>query len=214
MQRYKKSSISRGNVPFLGRFPRLIDTFLLIAEDFLLTKLQVGGPVEYEKQLEQLLQLVTTLSISHAQNRARSGYAMARKGTMKWNLHASRVTILLHGKQQNTTLRLGHSCRLSLRSVVHCCKSCSSCFPYPAGCIGANTTFTICNNAFDKPCAEPSSLGFCHGEKGCHEMERFALDIPADCPCEALFIVVSLAATFGQNGPRRGDVPAKRCLKL
>jgi hypothetical protein len=87
------------------------------------------GPVEYEKQLEQLLQLVTTLSISHAQNRARSGYAMARKGAMKWNLHASRVTILLHGKQQNTTLRLGHSCRLSLRSVVHCCKSCSSCFP-------------------------------------------------------------------------------------
>ena len=183
-------SISRGNVPFLGRFPRLIDTFLLIAEDFLLTKLQVGGPVEYEKQLEQLLQLVTTLSISHAQNRARSGYAMARKGAMKWNLHASRVTILLHGKQQNTTLRLGHSCRLSLRSVVHCCKSCSSCFPYPAGCIGANTTFTICNNL------------------------RFALDIPADCPCEALFIVVSLAATFGQHGPRRGDVPAKRCSLL
>ena len=119
-------SISRGNVPFLDRFPRLIDTFLLMAEDFLLTKLQVGTPVEYEKQLEQLLQLVTTLSISHAQNRARSGYAMARKGTMKWNLHASRVTILLHGKQQNTTLRLGHSCRLSLRSVVHSCFPCSN----------------------------------------------------------------------------------------
>ena len=101
-------SISRGNVPFLGRFPRLIDTFLLTAEDFLLTKLQVGTPVEYEKQLEQLLQLVTTLSISHGQNRARSGYAMARKGTMKWNLHASRVTILLHGKQQNTTLSISH----------------------------------------------------------------------------------------------------------
>ena len=49
MQRYKKSSISRGNVPFLGRFPRLIDTFLLMAEDFLLSKLQVGAPVEYEK---------------------------------------------------------------------------------------------------------------------------------------------------------------------
>ena len=26
---------------------------------------------------------------------------------------------------------------------------------------------------------------------------------------EALFIVVSLAATLGQHGPRRGDVPAK-----
>jgi glycogen synthase len=78
-------SISRGNVPFLGRFPRLIDTFLLMAEDFLLTKLQVGTPVEYEKQPIQLLQLVTTLSISHAQNRARSSFAMARKGAMKWN---------------------------------------------------------------------------------------------------------------------------------
>jgi len=31
-----------------------------MVEDFLLTKLQVGIPVEYEKQLEQLLQLVTT----------------------------------------------------------------------------------------------------------------------------------------------------------
>ena len=97
-----------------------------MVEDFLLTKLQVGIPVEYEKQLEQLLQQVTTLDV----------------------------------------------------------------------------------------CAEPSSLGLCHGEKGCHEMERFALDIPTDCPCEALFIVVSLAATFGQHGPRRDIVPTKRCLKL
>ena len=35
------------------------------------------------KQLEQLLQQVTTLSVSHEQNRARSSYAMARKGVMK-----------------------------------------------------------------------------------------------------------------------------------
>ena len=98
MQRYKKSSISRGNVPFLGRFPRLIDTFLLMVEDFLLTKLQVGIPVEYEKQLEQLLQLVTTY-----------------------------------------TLRVSQSC-------------------------------CIVNN----------------------KIQRFALDIPADCPCEALFIVVKV----------------------
>jgi len=27
------------------------------------------------------------------------------------------------------------------------------------------------NNAFDKSCAKPSSLEFCHGEKGYHGME-------------------------------------------
>ena len=163
----------------------------------------------------------TTLSISHVQNRARSSFAMARKGAMKWNASpwtflpivlAKRCSLLF--PLQQPLVNTGLEETLSPRSVVHCCKSCSSCFPYSVGRIGTNTTFTICNNAFDKPCAEPSSLGFCHGEKGCHEMERFALDIPTDCPCEALFIVVSLAATFGQNGPRRGDVPAKRCLKL
>ena len=93
-----------------------------------------------------------------------------------------------------------------------------------------NTTFTTSNNAFDKPCAEPSSLGLCHGEKGYHEMEptRFARiaillqgkqqntrlrqditpgEISRKCvQGEALFIVVSLAATLGQHGPRRGDV--------
>ena len=36
-----------------------------------------------------------------------------------------------------------------------------------------NTT-TKKYNAFDKPCAEPSLIKLCHGEKGCHEMERFA----------------------------------------
>ena len=101
-----------------------------------------------------------------------------------------------------------------------------------------NTTFTTSNNAFDKPCAEPSSLGLCHGEKGYHEMEptRFARiaillqgkqqntrlrqditpgEISRKCvQGEALFIVVSLAATLGQHGPRRGDVPAKRCYLL
>ena len=71
-----------------------------MVEDFLLTKLQVGIPVEYEKQLEQLLQLVTTLSISHAQNRARSGFAMARKGAMKWNHTRFACYILLQAKQQ------------------------------------------------------------------------------------------------------------------
>ena len=59
------------------------------------------------------------------------------------------------------------------------------------------TTFTTSNNAFDKPCAEPSSLEFCHGEKGYHEMERFALDFPADCPGEAfLFISRFLAMLY------------------
>ena len=37
----------------------------------------------------------------------------------------------------------------------------------------------------------------CHGEKGYHEMERFALDFPADCPGEAfLFISRFLAMLY------------------
>ena len=42
----------------------------------------------------------------------------------------------------------------------------------------------------------------------------FALNAHPYCPGEALFIVVSLAATLGLHGPRRGDVPAKRCYLL
>uniref|UniRef100_UPI003FF005D9 hypothetical protein n=1 Tax=Prevotella sp. TaxID=59823 RepID=UPI003FF005D9 len=77
------------------------------------------------------------------------------------------------------------------------------------------------NNAFDKPCAEPSSLEFSHGEKEYHEMEptRFARiaillqgkqqntrlrqditpgEISRKCvQGKALFIVVSLAASPG-----------------
>ena len=41
-----------------------------------------------KKQLEQLLQQVTTLSVSHEQNWACSSYAMARKSAMKWNSFA------------------------------------------------------------------------------------------------------------------------------
>ena len=39
------------------------------------------------------------------------------------------------------------------------------------------------NNAFGKPCAKPSSLEFCHGEKGYHEMEptRFARVLQSCC---------------------------------
>ena len=47
----------------------------------------------------------TTLSISHAQNRAWSSYAMARKGAMKWS--ASRGHNPAEMKQQETTLRKG-----------------------------------------------------------------------------------------------------------
>lgn len=37
----------------------------------------------------------------------------------------------------------------------------------------------------------------CHGEKGYHEMERFALDFPVDCPGEAfLFISRFLAMLY------------------
>ena len=41
----------------------------------------------------------------------------------------------------------------------------------------------------------------CHGEKGYHEMERFALDFPADCPGEAfLFISHFLAMLYIYSG--------------
>jgi len=42
-----------------------------------------------------------------------------------------------------------------------------------------------------------TELELCHGEKGYHEMERFALDFPADCPGEAfLFISRFLAMLY------------------
>ena len=50
-------SISRGNVPFLGRFPRLIDTFLLMVEDFLLTKLQIGALLNMKNNLNNFYNL-------------------------------------------------------------------------------------------------------------------------------------------------------------
>ena len=142
-------SISRGNVPFLGRFPRLIDTFLLTGEDFLLTKLQVGASVEYGKTTN------TTFTTCN-------------------NLHASRVAILLQGKQQNTTLRQdkmsgniqGEALFIVVKVVqvvflyVHVsvpakryCKSCSSCFPYSAGRIENNTSAPLTQIS-----DEPSSL--------------------------------------------------------
>ena len=51
----------------------------------------------------------TTLSISHAQNRARSSFAMARKGAMKWNASPG----------QNVR-------KCPRRSVVHSCFPCSN----------------------------------------------------------------------------------------
>ncbi len=42
-----------------------------------------------------------------------------------------------------------------------------------------------------------TELELCHGEKGYHEMERFALDFPVDCPGEAfLFISRFLAMLY------------------
>lgn len=57
----------------------------------------------------------TMLSISHAQNRAWSSYAMARKGVMKWR--ASRGHNPAEMKQQETTLRKG-SCGTIKRNQV------------------------------------------------------------------------------------------------
>ena len=50
--------------------------------------------------------------------------------------------------------------------------------------------------------------------KGAMNRNSFALSVHPCSPGEALFIVVSLAATLGQHEPRRGDVPAKRCYIL
>ena len=58
-----------------------------------------------------------------AQNRACSGYAMARKGTMKWT-YTLRVAILLQGKQQNTTFSVNHELKLSLLKLGHGAKKC------------------------------------------------------------------------------------------
>ena len=38
-----------------------------------------------------------------------------------------------------------------------------------------------------------TELELCHGEKGYHEMERFALDFPADCPGEAFHFYFSFS---------------------
>ena len=92
---------------------------------------QKTQPADGEKQQIQLLQQVTTLSISHAQNRARSSLAMARKGTMKWNLHASRILqscCKVNNKIQGfaRTLRQEKSAgNVSKAKVVHSCFPCS-----------------------------------------------------------------------------------------
>ena len=150
-----------------------------------------------------------TLSISHAQKRARSCFAMARKSAMKWNsfarttsrkrvqgealllvvkvvqvvfpcVHvdsagnvskAKRCSLLFPLQQPLVCMGLEEA--MSWRSVVTCCKSCSSCFP-------------MCPRRFSRKRVQG----------------------------EALFIVVSLAATLGLHGPRRGDILAKRCSLL
>ena len=59
-----------------------------------------------------------------------------------------------------------------LIKIKHFRKSCPSLLSLLAD-IGktTKTTSTTYNNAFDKSCAKPSSLEFCHGEKGYHGME-------------------------------------------
>ena len=53
----------------------------------------------HKRQLEQLLQQVTTLSVSHEQNWACSSYAMARKSAMQWNSFAGTSTLRGHADQ-------------------------------------------------------------------------------------------------------------------
>ena len=105
-----------------------------------------------------------TLSISHAQKRARSCFAMARKSAMKWNsfarttsrkrvqgealllvvkvvqvvfpcVHVDSAGNVFKAKRcyllfplQQSLICMGLEEAISWRSVVHCCKGCSSCF--------------------------------------------------------------------------------------
>jgi len=78
-----------------------------------------------------------TLSISHAQKRARSCFAMARKSAMKWNSFARTTSrkrvqgeaLFIVVSLAATLGLLGLEEAMSWRSVVPCCKSCSSYFP-------------------------------------------------------------------------------------
>ena len=71
-----------------------------------------------------------------------------------------------------------------------------------------NTTFTTSNNlhasrVLQSCCKVNNKIqGFARTLR----QEKSAGNV---CPRQALFIVVSLAATLGQHGPRRVDVPAK-----
>ena len=71
-----------------------------------------------------------------------------------------------------------------------------------------NTTFTTSNNlhasrVLQSCCKVNNKIqGFARTLR----QEKSAGNV---CPRQALFIVVSLAATLGQHRPRRGDVPAK-----
>ena len=56
---------------------------------------------------------------------------------------------------------------------------------------------------------------FAMARKGAMKWNSFARTISRKrVQGEALFFVVSLAATLGLHGPRRGDVLAKRCYLL
>ena len=70
-----------------------------------------------------------------------------------------------------------------------------------------NTTFTTCNN-LHASCVAILLQG--KQQNTTLRQDKMSGNVQG----EALFIVVSLAATFDQNGPRRGNVPAKRCSKL
>ena len=45
-----------------------------------------------------------------------------------------------------------------------------------------------------------TELELCHGEKGYHEMERFALDFPVDCPGEAFFLFLVFSPCYIYSG--------------
>ena len=136
---------------------------------------------------------------------------------------AKRCSLLFPCKQPLVCMGLEEA--MSWRSVVTCCKSCSSCFP-------------MCPRRFSRKRVQGEalfivvSLAATLGLLGLEEAMSWRSVVPCCKSCssyfpmcprrfsrkrvrsEALLLVVSLAAALDLHGPRRGNILAKRCSLL